>query len=89
MVKGFSEITLQEALEKLDCWCPVQIWIDGKIIWDDELSIDDSSWIPYHEFKNNVGNDSYYHQTVVSSIEIEIVHFHHSIIQIYTQLREE
>ncbi len=75
-----SEITVKEALEKIGCWLPTQIWIAGKIAWDDDLSIDDG-WMPYEEFINNMDIDLYY--SIVSSVEIEIVDFHHSVIHIY------
>lgn len=75
-----SEITVKDVLEKIDCWLPTQIWIDGKIAWDDDLSIDDG-WVDYAEFIANITDELYY--SIVSSVEIEVVSFHHAVVHIY------
>ncbi len=75
-----SEITVKEALEKVNCWLPTQIWIDGKKTWDDDLSIDEG-WMYYDEFIDNMDTDLYY--SIVSSVEVEIVDFHHAVVHIY------
>ena len=86
MVKGFSEITLQEALDRIQCWLPVQIWIDGKLEWDDNLAVD-GDWIPYDTWLKYIDPMLYF--SPISSVDIEVTDFHHSIIQIYTQVRGE
>lgn len=86
-MKGDSEITLQEALfdsgiiDKFGC---CKIFIDDEILWDDEVemwqyvSLEDA-WEKYRK------SHSKYKNYKVTKIDIEIVHFHHSIISIYCE----
>ncbi len=82
-----SEITLQEALfysgiiDKFGC---CKIFINDEILWDDEVYIWEyvsleEAWEEYQVAHLN------YENYKVTKIDIEIVHFHHSIISVYCE----
>ena len=80
-----SEITLREAIEKLDTFSPVKIVFNGIILYNDYdenvIEIEDGVYgenrLPIDVVPNRLWQfDSY----VVTSINIEIVEFHHSVI---------
>lgn len=82
-----SEISLREAIECVDKFCPVKIVFNGIILYNDY----DENMV---EIENGVyGEDKppmdvipdrlwQYDKYVVTSINIEIVEFHHSIVTI-------
>ena len=80
-----SEITLCEAIKNVDCFCPVKIVFNGIILYndydEDVVEIEDGV---YGENKPpmDVISDRLWQfdKYVVTSINIEIVEFHHSII---------
>ena len=83
----YSEISLREAIEYVDKFCPVKIVFNGIILYNDY----DENMV---EIENGVyGEDKppmdvipdrlwQYDKYVVTSINIEIVEFHHSIVTI-------
>lgn len=80
--KLYSEITLDDALEKIHTWAPVLIYYNDEVIWDDIYTTFGVDWIPYHDaiakFKEQ---DLDWHKIRITDIKIEVVHFHHSIIR--------
>lgn len=75
-----SEITLREAIENTDIFCPTKIIFNGVILYNDYDGDDDGeSDIPLNVIPNRLWQFDKY---IVTSINIEIVEFHHSIISI-------
>lgn len=72
-----SEITLREAIEYVDKFCPVKIVFNGVILYDDYDDEED-------EHIMDVVPDRLWQfdKYIVTSINIEIVEFHHSVITI-------
>ena len=75
-----SEFVLCDVLNKLQYFQPTAIYIDDKLIWDDNKSVDEG-WIPYDRALRKYG-DTY--SKTVRHIDIKVVDFHHSIIEIFT-----
>lgn len=68
-----SEITVRDIKDTVDMMCPVQIIVNGNIVWDD--SIDDiAKYDAIFESDN-----------IVIEFSFEIVHFHHSIVTIIAE----
>ena len=80
-----SEITLREAIEYIDKFCPVKIVFNGIILYndyDEDLpEIEDGVYGENKPPMDVVANRLWqFDKYVVTSINIEIVQFHHSII---------
>ena len=81
-----SEITLREAIEYVDRFCPIKIVFNGIILYndDDENVIEMEGKVFYGENKppmDVIPNRLWkFDNYVVTSINIEIVEFHHSVI---------
>ncbi len=68
-----SDITIKDIKDTIDMMCPVQVIVNGDIVWDDD--IDDLA--KYDAiFKSD---------NIVTEFSFEIVHFHHSIVTIITE----
>ena len=79
-----SEITIYDAIKYIDNFCPVKIIFNNAVLYNDydsEVEIEDGLYgeimpplavIPYRIRKFN--------KSIVTSINIDIVDFHHSII---------
>lgn len=80
-----SEITLREAIEKLDTFSPVKIVFNGIVLYndydEDVIEIEDGVYgenrLPIDVVPNRLWQFDNY---VVTSINIEIVEFHHSVV---------
>ena len=82
-----SEITLREAIEKTDCFCPVKIIFNGVILYNDYDGDDDGEIdAPLNVIPNRIWQFDKY---IATSIDIEIVEFHHSIIAMRGEYRED
>lgn len=68
-----SEITIKDLKDTIDMMCPVQILVNGNIVWDDDT--DDLA-----KYDAIFKSDS-----IVIEFSFEIVHLHHSIVTIITQ----
>ena len=75
-----SEFVLGDVLNKVQYFQPIAIYIDDKLIWDDNRFVGDG-WIPYDQALKNYGD---IWSTPVRRVDIKVVEFHHSIIEIYT-----
>lgn len=71
-------IKLEEALNNILLWRPIKIYLDNKIIFDDDLELG-NGWIPYDMAIRDLNLN-----TLIAKVEIEITQFHHSIINIYS-----
>lgn len=81
-----SEITLREAIECADQFCPVKIIFNGVILYNDyDGDADGESDIPLNVIPNRIWQFDKY---IVTSVNIEIVEFHHSIISMQGEYRE-
>ena len=68
-----SELTIRDIKDTIDMMCPVQVLVNGDIVWDDDT--DDLA--KYDAiFTSN---------SIVLELSFEIVHFHHSIVTIITE----
>ena len=75
-----SEFVLCDVLARLQYFNPTAIYIDDKLIWDDNKSVDEG-WIPYDRALRKYGDTC---SRTVRHIDIKVVDFHHSILEIYT-----
>lgn len=81
-----SEITLRQAIEKADTFAPVKIIFNGVILYDDydclleaEPGVVGETRPPLDVIPSRLwGFENY----IVTSLNIEIVDFHHSILTI-------
>lgn len=81
-----SEITLREAIEYVDQFCPVKIIFNGIILYNDYDSEDDGEYdIPLNVIPNRIWQFDKY---VATSINIEIVEFHHSVVEIHGEYKD-
>ena len=92
-----SEISLRWAIEYVDQFCPVKIMFNGIVLYNDydsELVIDtlENGTEVYGEIKpplDVVPNRLWqFDNYIVTSLNIEIVEFHHSIISIQGEYKE-
>ena len=74
-----SEFILGDVLENLRYFQPIVIYINGKLLWDDNKSVED--WISYEEALNQYSGGL---QKPVRRVDVKVVDFHHSIIEIFT-----
>ena len=80
-----SEITLREAIEKIDSFLPVKITFNGIILYNDYdenvIEIEDGVYGEIKPPMDVVADRLWqFDNYVVTSINIEIVEFHHSVI---------
>lgn len=83
---AYSEITLREAIEYVDKFCPVKIVFNGIVLYNDYdenmVEIEDGVYgedkPPMDVIPDRLWQFDNY---VVTSINIEIVEFHHSIVK--------
>ena len=88
-----SELTLHKALEKIDAFCPIKIIFNGIILYNDydsDVEIEDGVWgendIPLNVIPNRIWQFDKY---IVTSVNIEIVEFHHAIITMQGEYKED
>lgn len=79
-----SSVTLKEAIELVDTFLPVKIIFNSLVLYDD-YDIGEYE-PPLKVIPDRIKN---YKNSIVESIEIDVVHFHHSIIRMNGQLVEE
>lgn len=72
-----SEITLREAIEYVDKFCPVKIVFNGIILYNDYDETYGEIKPPMDVVADRLWRFDNY---VVSSIDVKIVDFHHSIV---------
>lgn len=79
-----SEISLREAIEYVDKFCPVKIVFNGIILYNDydsEIEIEDGVYGENKPPMDVVADRLWqFDNYVVTSINIEIVEFHHSVV---------
>ena len=68
-----SEITIKDIKDTIDMMCPVQVIVNGNIVWNDDTD-DIAKYDAIFESDN-----------IVIEFSFEIVHFHHSIVTIITE----
>lgn len=81
---GYSEITLRDAIEKVDCFCPVKIIFNGVILYDDYDGEEEG--VTLKVIPNRIWQFDKY---IVTSINIDVVEFHHAIISMQGEYRSE
>ena len=67
-----TEVKVCDLKDRLTSFCPVAIYINDCLEWDDD------------DYKPNIYDKIFERTDFVTDIKIQIVHFHHSIISIYT-----
>lgn len=75
-----SEFLLGDVLIDVQEFNPITIYIDDKLVWDDKKSIEEG-WISYEKALENYGD--IWNKTV-RRVDIKVVEFHHSLVEIYT-----
>lgn len=73
-----TTIKLEEALNNILLWRPIKVYLDNKIIFDDDLELG-NGWIPYDMAIRDLNLS-----ILISKVEIEITQFHHSIVKLYS-----
>ena len=87
-----SEITLREAIEKIDLFCPIKIVFNGIVLYNDydsDVEVADGIWGEIYPPINVVPDRLWqFDKYIVTDINIEIVEFHHSIISMQGEYKE-
>lgn len=82
-----SEITLREAIESSDIFCPIKIIFNSIVLYNDyDGDADGETEVPLNVIPDRIWQFDKY---IVTSMNIEIVEFHHSIITMQGEYREE
>lgn len=81
-----SEITLREAITNTKDFLPVKIIFNGVILYNDYDDVNGENDIPLNLIPDRIWQFDKY---IATSIDIEIVDFHHSIITIQGKYKEE
>ena len=88
-----SEITLREAIERADVFCPIKIIFNGIVLYNDydsDVEVEDGVYgevkVPMNVVPDRIWQFDKY---IVTSMNIEIVEFHHSILTMQGEYREE
>ena len=82
-----SEITLREAIENVDIFCPVKIIFNGVVLYNDYDGDDIGECdIPLNVIPDRIWQFDKY---IVTDINIKIMEFHHSIISMQGEYRED
>ena len=68
-----SEITVRDIKDTVDMMCPIQVLINGNIVWNDDTD-DIAKYDAIFESSD-----------IVIEFSFEIVDFHHSIVTIITE----
>lgn len=68
-----SELTIRDIKDTIDMMCPVQIIVNGNVVWDDDA--DDLA-----KYDAIFRSDD-----IVTELSFEIAHLHHSIVTIITE----
>lgn len=80
-----SEITIRQAIEKLDTFCPIKIIFNGIVLYndydEDMIEIEDGVWgenkLPIDVIPDRLWQFDKY---IVTDINIKIVQHHHSVV---------
>lgn len=72
----YSEITILDLKPFIDSLCPIKIFIDGQVAWDDDSDDIDVLFKKYDDVTTQ--------KTIVATISFEVVSYHHSIVKITT-----
>ena len=87
-----TQLTLREAIENITIFCPVKIIFNNIVLYNDfdsNVQIEDSVYGEIDTPLNVVPNRIWqFDKYVVTSINIEVVEFHHSIVTIQGEYRE-
>ena len=79
MRRKYTEISFMDAISMTDKFCPIKIYYNGKLVWDDDASMG-----AYISLESAIDNFKTKHpewqQIMIHTIKIDIVSFHHSII---------
>lgn len=88
-----SELTIRDVLGKIDVFCPVKIIFNGIVLYNDydsDIQIEEGVWgeidIPLNVVPNRLWQLDKY---IVTSINIDIVEFHHSIVTMQGEYKED
>lgn len=82
-----SEITLRDAIESADTFCPVKIVFNGVVLYNDyDGDADGEDKVPLDVVQDRLWQFDKY---IVTSMNIEIVEFHHSILTMQGEYRED
>lgn len=87
-----SELTLRRVIEKLDTFNPVKIIFNGILLYNDydsEIELEDGVYgetlLPITAIPDRLWRFDNY---IVTSIDIEIVQYHHSIVSLQGEYKE-
>ena len=76
-MKIASSLSIRDLRSIFDSLAPTAIYIDGKCVWDD------NDFTEYQSCRNKY-NEVLNSEKIIKCFNIRVVHFHHSIIYIYT-----
>lgn len=82
-MKANSDLTLEQAIEKISTFNPIKIYYNNDILWDDDVEIDDEFVTFEKAFSLFTHVNKNWKDIRIFNIEIQIVDFHHSIIYLY------
>lgn len=80
MCRKNTEISFMDAISMTDNFCPIKIYYNNEVVWDDSLFLY-GGWSAFDASINNFKmNHPEWEQIMIYKIKIDIVDFHHSII---------
>lgn len=86
-----SEITLDDVIKRVDSWCPVKIIFNNMILYNDYDSEVEIANEIYGEVAPPLSvvpdRIKKFEKSIVTSINIEIVEYHHSIVTIQGEFK--
>lgn len=78
----YTEISLMDAISMVDNFCPIKIYYNGRVLWDDNVDIGED-WMSLETALENFKiKHPNWGQILIHSIKIDIDHFHHGIIRL-------
>ena len=83
---NYSEITLREAIINTEDFLPVKIIFNGVVLYNDYDGDNGENDVPLNLIPDRIWQFDKY---IATSINIEIVDFHHSIITIQGEYEEK
>ena len=88
-MKRYSNISLEKALELIKPFCPIKIYYNRKILWDDCLMVGEG-WISLNSAIDNFKKACHaYKNILITDIKIKITDFHHSYIYLKGHIKNK
>jgi hypothetical protein len=82
MSRKCTEISFMDALSMTNNFCPIKIYYNNKLVWDDDLSESEGWMLLSEAIEKFKAKHPEWQQIMIHTIKVDIVSFHHSIIHL-------